>query len=191
LIEFTTVMVKRLQFDLRDALDSTVIFGLLWLGLTAIVLILMPVVRHLRSGPGAAAEPVATQEFKPTQLLTHPASAAVIGFILALPFLTLLTFMLLGIEPTLGPLDPLLKNADPDQPNVLSAVIVIGALLLCVLAGLIVRGPMVQTIRSGGSLLAHPANLLLAVVIVAFIARLVIGLIVDQYPCWIGVPNCD
>ncbi|MGH7491674.1 MAG: hypothetical protein ACREOO_04695 [bacterium] len=38
-LEFTFVMVKRLNFDLRDALDSIVTFGFLWLGVAAILLI--------------------------------------------------------------------------------------------------------------------------------------------------------
>ncbi len=34
-------------------------------------------------------------------------------------------------------------------------------------------------------------NLLLAVAILFFIIMFAGGIIVDQYPCWIGVPNCD
>ena len=41
-LEFMFVIVKRLNFDLRDALDSIVTFGFLWHGVAAILLILMP-----------------------------------------------------------------------------------------------------------------------------------------------------
>jgi hypothetical protein len=51
--------------------------------------------------------------------------------------------------------------------------------------------PIVRTMRDGGRLLAHPLNLVLAVVIFVFIAALVGGVIADQYPRWIGVANYD
>lgn len=188
LLEFMFVIVKRLSFDLRDALDSVVIFGILWLGVAAILLILMPLVHSIRAGNNLRAEPAAAQE---NTLLTNPKSAAIIGFILALPFVTILSLMVLHIEPPVGPLEPLLNNPDPDQPNVLGTFIVLSAFLLAVLACLIIRAPIVRMMQAGGSLLAHPLNLILAVVVLSFIARFVVGLTVDQFPCWIGVPNCD
>ena len=192
LLDFMFVIVKRLNtFSLRNALDFTVIFGFLWLGLAAIILILMPIVRNIRVGNNCMANAVLTQGSAMTNIFTNPKSAAIVGFILALPFVTLLSLLLLGIEPPLGPLEPLLNNPNPDQPDVLSSLIVLGAFLLSVLACVIVRAPIVRTMRAGGSLLAHPINLMLAVVILSFITMLVVGLIVDQYPCWIGVPNCD
>lgn len=99
--------------------------------------------------------------------------------------------MVLHIEPPLGPLEPLLKNPNPDQPNILGTLMVLGALLLAIVACFIAPAPIVRTLQAGGSLFAHPINMLLAVVIVVFMGWLVIGLTVDQFPCWIGVPNCD
>jgi|GEM_PF-419008 len=189
LLEFTFVIVKRLTFDLRDALDSIVIFSFLWLGVAAIVLILMPIVRNLRAGNNRMVNPAPAQGNN--TILTNPTSAMIISFLLALPFLTILLLLWLHIEPPLGPLEPLLKNPDPDQPNVLGTLLFLGALLLAVAACLIARVPIVRAMQAGGSLFAHPMNLMLAVVILSFIAMLVVGLIVDQYPCWIGVPNCD
>ena len=191
LLEFTFVILKGLNFDLKDARDSMVIFGFLWLGMTAILLILKPMVRNMRARNKGAANPVLTQENAMKSVATNPASAAMIGFILALPFLTVLLFLLLGIEPPLGPLAPLLHGPNPGQPNVFGTLLVLGALLLSVLACLIARAPIVRTIRAGGGLFAHPINLMLAAVIVSFVAMFVVGLIVDQFPCWIGVPNCD
>ena len=185
-LEFIFVIVKRLNFDRRDALDSTVSFGFLWLGVAAILLILMPLVRHLRrAGNNVVANPVPARG---NTLLTNPTSAAIMSFILSLPFLTILSLLLLHIEP---PFAHLLNNPDPDQPNVLGTLIVLGALLLAIAAGLIARASIVRTLQAGGSLLAHPLNLVLVVVILLFITTLVVGFIVDQYPCWIGVPNCD
>ena len=187
-LEFIFVIVKRLDFDLRDALDSIVTFGFLWLGVAAILLILRPIVRNIRAGNTIIANPVPARG---NTILTNPRSAAIISFLLALPFVTILSLLLLHIRPSLGPLEPLLNNPDPDQPNVIGTLIVLGAILLAVAACLIARAPIVRTLQTGGSLLAHPMDLLLAVVILSFLTMLVVGLIVDQYPCWIGVPNCD
>jgi hypothetical protein len=186
LLEFVFVIVKRLHFDLRDALDSVVIFGILWFGVAAIILILMPIVRSLR--PVKKGMWVNSTPVQRNTILTNPTSAAIMGFLLALPFLTILSLLLLNIEP---PFAHLLNNPDPDQPNLIGALIPLGAFLLAVAACLIARAPIIRTLQTGGSLLAHPVNLLLAVVILSFITILVVGLIVDQYPCWIGVPNCD
>ncbi len=192
LLNFRFVIVKKLDtFSTRNALDFIVIFGFLWLGLAAIILILTPIVRTLLRENNAAANPVLPPGNGLKNILAKPWAAAIISVVLALPFVTMLSLLLLGIEPPLGPLEPLLKNPDPDQPNVLGSLVVLGAFLLAILAGIIARAPIVRTMRAGGSLLAHPINLMLAVVILGFVATLVAGFFIDQFPCWIGVPNCD
>jgi hypothetical protein len=191
LLDFLFVIVKRLDtFSLRNALDFAVLFGFLWIGLAAIILILMPLVRHTPVRNSVMAHPAFAQAGAPKNILTNPTSAAIVGVLLALPFVTILSLLLLGIEPHFGPLEPLLNNPDPDQPD-LGSLVVLGAFLLSVLACIIVRAPIVRTMRAGGGRFAHPVNLLLAVVILFFMTMLVGGIIVDQYPCWIGVPNCD
>jgi hypothetical protein len=125
-------------------------------------------------------------------ILTKPKSAAIFSFVLALPGAILISLLVLGIEPPLGPLEPLLNNPDPDQPNVVGSLIVlVFVLLLPTVAFIINLGPIVRNARAGNSLTANPVNLLLAVAILIFITVFVGGIIVDQYPCWIGVPNCD
>jgi hypothetical protein len=192
LLDFLFGIVTRLNtFSLRNALDFIVLFGFLWLALASIILILIPIIRNLRAENTIMANPVRTHGNAIKDILTDPKSAAIISFILALPFVAILSLLTLGIEPPLGPLEPLLNNSDPDQPDVLGSLIVLGAFLLAVLACIIARAPVVRTMRAGGGLLAHPLNLMLAVVILFFLSRLVTGIVVDQYPCWIGVPNCD
>ena len=192
LLDVMFVIVKRPNtFSLRNALDFVVLFGFLWLGLAAIILILMPIVRNMRAGSNNMANPVLAQGNAMKGLLTNPMSAAIISFILALPFVIILSLLILNIKPHFGPLESLLNSPDPDQPNVFGSLIVLGAFLLAVLACIIARAPIVRTMRAGGSLFAHPFNLTLAVVVLSFITRLVVGIMVDQYPCWIGVLNCD
>jgi hypothetical protein len=63
--------------------------------------------------------------------------------------------------------------------------------LLPIAAGIIASRPIVNTLRTGGSLFAHPIHLLIVVAISILFAVGIISLIVDQWPCFIGVPNCD
>jgi hypothetical protein len=188
LLELSSVARRPAGFGLRNAVDFAVVFGFLWLGLTAIIFILTPIARSRRSRNGIVEDPARTEASSTKGVLANPTAAAVVGFFLALPFASLLTLFMLGIEPPLG---HLLDNPDPDRPDVLGSLVVLGTFLLAVLACVVVRAPIVRAMRAGGSLLAHPVNLVLAVAIVSFIATLVAGVFVDQFPCWIGVPNCD
>jgi hypothetical protein len=51
--------------------------------------------------------------------------------------------------------------------------------------------PIVRSLGAGNSLMAHPVNLLIRVVILVFIAWMWATLLIDQMPCFLGVPNCD
>lgn len=117
-------------------------------------------------------------------------SAAIAGAILALPFALLYSLLVLHVEPPLRLLESLV-TVGPDQPNVVGSAIVLGAWLLCVVAFLVTLSPIVRDARAGRPVLTHPVNLALASVILLFVVAFVVSLVVDQYPCWIGVPNCD
>jgi hypothetical protein len=120
-------------------------------------------------------------------IVGNPKYAAITSFLLALPFITLILLFILGIEPNLGPLDPYL---DPENSH-LGSFIVFGMLLLSLVGYTISVIPVVQSVKTGSSVTAHPINLLLASIILFFILTFVGLIFVDQYPCWIGVPNCD
>ena len=51
--------------------------------------------------------------------------------------------------------------------------------------------PIVRGIRAGNNVLVHPISLLWRIVLPAFIALMWTGLVYDQLPCFLGVPNCD
>jgi hypothetical protein len=51
--------------------------------------------------------------------------------------------------------------------------------------------PIVRNVRSGNSIIANPVILLLRVVFLAFIVWMWFGILIDQMPCFLGVPNCD
>jgi hypothetical protein len=51
--------------------------------------------------------------------------------------------------------------------------------------------PMVRNIRAGNSLIANPVILVVRVVFLALLIWLWSGILIDQMPCFLGVPNCD
>ena len=124
-------------------------------------------------------------------IATHPNVAVIIGFILAMPLAILLLIEIYSIEPLTGFYKGLTTGADGYRLNTLGRILTIGALLLLPAASVINFIPIARNLRAGNPMTENPINLLLAVALFIFIAILVVTFIVDQYPCWMGVPNCD
>ena len=161
------------------------LFVMLWLGAMVFILILMPIVQNIRAGNNVVANLVPTER---TTLLTNPKSAAIFSFILVLPLAIIPLLESLNMN---GPLERLINGPNPDQLYVPGQLLALVLLSLPVAAGFIARGPVVSTLRAGGSLFAHPINLIIVVVILASLAWEWGSWIVDQWPCFVGVPNCD
>jgi len=160
------------------------LFFVLWLNLFAISLILLPIVRARRTGNQDMANPFPTQG---NTLLTNPGSAAMISVVL---------FLLPGLLPLLDTvgwlsLDRLFNGPNPEVAYLPGQIISLSLILFPVAAGIIAGGPIVSTLRSRGSLFAHPLHLIIVVVISVLLAVGVVSLIVDQWPCFVGVFNCD
>jgi hypothetical protein len=160
------------------------LFFVLCLNLFAISLILLPIVRARRTGNHEEANPVPKQG---NTLLTNPRSAAMISVVL---------FLLPGILPLLDTvgwlsLDRLFNGPNSEVAYLPGQIISLSLILFPVAAGIISGRPIVRTLRAGGSLFAHPINLIIVLVISFLFAVGVVSLIVDQWPCFIGVPNCD
>jgi hypothetical protein len=160
------------------------LFFVMWLNLFAISLILLPIVRSRRTRNHDVADPVPAHG---NALLTSPRSAALISVAL---------FLAPGILPLLNSLgwlstDRLFNGPNPEVAYLPGLVISLGLILFPVSAGIIAGGPIVNTLRAGGSLFAHPIHLIIVVVISFLFTAGLVGLIVDQWPCFIGVPNCD
>jgi hypothetical protein len=51
--------------------------------------------------------------------------------------------------------------------------------------------PIVRNRRAGKSIIANPVILVIRVVFLAFLAWTWFGILMDQMPCFLGVPNCD
>jgi hypothetical protein len=66
-----------------------------------------------------------------------------------------------------------------------------GLMWLLPILFIITMKPILRNIRAGNNIIANPVILLLRVVFLAFIAWLWVSLLIDQMPCFLGVPNCD
>jgi len=101
-------------------------------------------------------------------------SAALISLILVLPFALLES----------------LNNTITKQ-NAPSFIVLFGLLWLLPTAFIHILVPMVRTVRAGQSVIANPINLLLRVILLGLIAMIWGGILIDQVPCFMGVPKCD
>jgi len=125
-------------------------------------------------------------------IIPNHKSAALISFLLAMPFALVLLIEVSGIEPLHGFLVTLTTEAGNNpRLSAFGMIIMFGTLLLLPLGFVISLVPVVRNVRAGNNFTANPVNLLIAAALFIFIAILVTGFVIDQYPCWIGVPNCD
>jgi len=125
-------------------------------------------------------------------IIPNQKMAAIIGFLSAMPLALLLLIEISGIEPLHGFLVTLTTEAGSNpRLNGFGKTLMLGTLLLLPLGFIISFVPVVRNARTGDGFTANPVNLLIAVALFIFIAILIITFVIDQYPCWIGVPNCD
>lgn len=112
-------------------------------------------------------------------------TSALASLLLALPFAVLLTLLTLQIQPNLGPLDALIAALG----SRLGSYIVFAAFFLTLAAFAVAFTPVARALRDGQA--ASPILLLLAAATLFLIAYFLGAIIIDQFLCWIGVPNCD
>ncbi len=112
---------------------------------------------------------------KPDEEHRHqPRMAALISFILVLPFAIL---------------ESLFNSVN--RQNAFGLIVLFGLLWLLSMAFIVILAPIVRTLRAGNNIMAHPTNLLFRVAFLALIAIIWAGILIDQLPCFLGVPNCD
>ncbi|GAB4577627.1 MAG: hypothetical protein Fur0022_03580 [Anaerolineales bacterium] len=160
------------------------LFFIMWLNLFAAILILLPIVLGKRTGNRDMINPVPPQG---NALLTNPRSALTVSSILILFIVILSVLSSLGWEP----LERLINGPNPEVTYLPGAFITVSLISIPIAAGIIAGRPIVSTLQAGGSLFAHPLHLIIVVVISLLFATGVVSLIVDQWPCFIGVPVCD
>jgi hypothetical protein len=105
-------------------------------------------------------------------ILTNLRSPAIISFIFIIPF------MILELVNR--------RNFNEGFPIPLFVIMWILPVIF-----IITLMPIVRNVRAGNSILAKPMVLLLRAVFLIFIALFWAGLLIDQMPCFLGVPNCD
>jgi hypothetical protein len=160
------------------------LFLVMWLNLFAVSAILLPIVRGRQTGKHNIANPVPIQG---NTLLTNPRSAVIISVIV---------FLFPGILPLLDflgwlSLDLLFNGPNPEVTYLPGMFMSLGLILFPIAAGIFAGGPIVTTLRAGGSLFAHPIHLLIVAIILSTFAIGFATLLIDQWPCFRGVPNCD
>ena len=107
-------------------------------------------------------------------ITTNLRSPAIISLILVLPFV-ILEFMFNPVN-------------QQDAPGL---TVLFGLLWLFPMAFIIILRPLVRNVRVGNSIMRNPMKLLLRVAFLVLIATMWGGILVDQLPCFVGVPNCD
>lgn len=169
--------------SLTEAFPFTLFF-ILWLNLFAISLVLLPIALGGRRASHHETESAPSPGDLP---LTNPRSAALLSVAL------ILAPAILPLLDAVGwlSLDRLFNGPNPEVAYLPGQILALGLIVFPVTAGVIAGRPIVHTLRTQGSLFAHPLHLLLVVGIACLFGLGVIGLIVDQWPCFIGVPNCD
>lgn len=182
IVPFTIMeLVNRREFN-EDF--PFMLFLVLWINGFAISLILLPVIRGWRIGSRDLSGPIPTQR---STLLTTPKSAAMISV-----GIVLVSMLMPWLDSLLGgPLQYLVNGPNPAEPYLPGFLISLVFFSFPVVAGTIAGGPILSTLRAGGSLFVHPINLLIVVAISVLLGAGVVSLIVDQWPCFIGVPICD
>ncbi len=161
-----------------------VLFFAMWLNFFAVTAILLPIVRvrWMRDDGTANSAPA-----QGSRLLTNPWWAAL---------LSIVVFLAPGILPLLDSIgwlsvDRLFNGPNPEVEYLPGLFLTLLFVLFPIAAGIIAGGPVVNTLRAGGRLFAHPMNLIIVVLLSLTFATGVVSLVVDQWPCFMGVPGCD
>ena len=164
-------VVNRRNFN--EGFPFTLFFGL-WFNLFAVSLILLPIVRAWRAEDYDMVNSVPA---KGDTLLITPKSVLITGLVIIL---------FAAIVPLFsGP------SSEVFGIQVSNQFIAFAFLSFPMVLGMFAAKPIIRTLRAGGSLFAHPLQLITVVLISLFFAMSVISLVIDQWPCFVGIPNCD
>lgn len=77
------------------------------------------------------------------------------------------------------------------RQNAPGLALMFGLLWALPTAFIIILVPLVRSVRAGRGALASPVRLLFSLALLAFIGVIWVGAMIDQLPCFLGVPNCD
>ncbi len=121
----------------------------------------------------------------------HPAAAAFLGIVLTVPFASFLSIAYFGIEPLEGYLRAWVAATDEPRQRVSGLMAILASFLLLPVGSFVALTPAVRGFRIGNRLQTYPLNLSVGIAIMGCFLLLLGGFVIDQLPCWQGVPNCD
>lgn len=121
--------------------------------------------------------------------LTDSRNAATLGVLLPLPLAFVFVVAVFNIEPVNGFLKIFFGGGDNVRMKLTGLVILLTALLLVPIALAINIAAIRRSVREG--LKARPRNFSIAVSLLTVVLALTVSFVINQYPCWMGVPNCD
>lgn len=160
-----------------------ILFSFLWFNLFTVTLILLPIALNKW-----IKQKNANTNFVQNQTsLTNPKSSLIISAvcILFIAILSLLSYI--GLIPSEINTESILVFGI----QVPSVFIAFAFYLFPIISGYIASTPIIRTLQSGGTLFAHPVHLVIVIVISFLFTAGTISFMIDQWPCFMGVPNCD
>lgn len=121
-------------------------------------------------------------------LLSNPTMKALGGSILILPGAVLMILLMLHIEPPFAQLLPAPSNG----PHVAGTLIALVLIVILPAAAFAINFQAAKaSFKSGWGAAVRSLHVWLAAAALLTVLLFVGGVIVDQAPCWAGVPNCD
>ena len=77
------------------------------------------------------------------------------------------------------------------RPNAPGLALMFGLMWALPTAFVMILVPLVRSVRAARGVSANPVRLLFSLVSLALIGVIWVGAMIDQLPCFFGVPNCD
>lgn len=100
------------------------------------------------------------------------ARSAIIGLALMLPF-------------------AILELSSAARPPGRDFLVLFGVLRLLPTLLVVAASPLMQLLRAGNGIAMQPLPLIARATVAVLVAWSWVSLVVDQWPCFLGVPNCD
>ena len=104
--------------------------------------------------------------------LTNFRTPALIGLLFVIPFM-------------------IMEAVNTQNINAIFNVPLFGFMWLLPTIFVVILMPIVRDLRAGNSLMASPLSLVISVTLLVLIGFMWTSLLMDQMPCFLGVPNCD